>query len=480
MSNLKQQAVSGIIWTFSQQFSVQLINFGVQIILARLLMPDDFGLIAMLMVFVSIGQSLMDGGMTSSLIRMKDPKQVDFSTVFVTNLGVSIIIYALVFTAAPFIADFYDQELLKDILRVFALTFVIRSFVAVHIAKLTKEMNFKTQMKLQIPSTIVGAIVGVVMAYSGYGVWSLVWLNLTQTIVFTIQNWIFIKWRPSLIFDKDRFKYHFNFGYKLTLSGLLDTIYNDAYRIVIGKFFSPAQVGFFNQAETMRLFPVQQIGSVMGKVTYSLFSNIEGDDKLRSAYKTTMKLVLFVVIPIMLILILIAEEGFVFLFGEKWLPAVPYFQILAIASIIRPISSYNLNILKVKGRSDLFLKVEVIKKVIGVIAIAIGLPFGVMGLVISLTAVSFLFTTINMLFCGNLINYPLLAQVKDISKLFAFGIVTYLISYLAYVSIIKYIENNILIILAIGLLFASIYLSLVFIFEKNLVKQIKSIIKTKL
>src|SRR5690606_22710220 len=184
--------------------------------------------------------------------------------------------------------------------------------------------------------------------------------------------------------------------------------------------------------------------------------------------------------PIMLILILVAKEGFVLLFGEKWLPAVPYFQILAIASIIRPISSYNLNILKVKGRSDLFLKVEVIKKVIGVIAIAIGLPFGVMGLVISLTAVSFLFTTINMLFCGNLINYPLLAQVKDISKLFAFGIVTYFISYLAYVSIIKYIENNILIILAIGLLFASIYLSLVFIFEKNLVKQIKSIIKTKL
>lgn len=477
MSNLKKQAISGVIWTFAQQFSVQLINFGVQIILARLLMPEDFGLIAMLMVFISIGQFLMDGGMTSSLIRMKEPKQVDYSTVFVTNFGVSLIIYTLVFITAPFIADFYGQELLKNILRVFALTFVIRSLVAVHVAKLTKEMNFKTQMKLQIPSTIVGAIVGVLMAYSGYGVWSLVWLNLTQTIVFTLQNWIFIKWRPSLIFDKNRFKYHFNFGYKLTLSGLLDTIYNDAYRIVIGKFFSPAQVGFFNQAETMRLFPVQQIGSVMGKVTYPLFSNIDGDDKLRSAYKTTMKLVLFVVIPIMLILILIAEEGFVLLFGEKWLPAVPYFQILAIASIIRPISSYNLNILKVKGRSDLFLKVEIIKKVIGIIAIAIGLPFGVMGLVISLTAVSFLFTTINMLFCGNLINYPLLAQVKDISKLFVFGVIAYLISYLAYISIIKNLENNILIILVVSLLFTMLYLPLVWFFEKNLVKQLKSIIK---
>lgn len=285
MSNLKKQAISGVIWTFAQQFSVQLINFGVQIILARLLMPEDFGLIAMLMVFISIGQFLMDGGMTSSLIRMKEPKQVDYSTVFVTNFGVSLIIYTLVFITAPFIADFYGQELLKNILRVFALTFVIRSLVAVHVAKLTKEMNFKTQMKLQIPSTIIGAIVGVVMAYSGYGVWSLVWLNLTQTIVFTIQNWFFIKWKPSLMFDKNIFKYHFNFGYKLTLSGLLDTIYNDAYRIVIGKFFSPAQVGFFNQAETMRLFPVGQIGSVIGKVTYPLFANIKTDAELKNAYK---------------------------------------------------------------------------------------------------------------------------------------------------------------------------------------------------
>lgn len=475
--SLKKQAISGVIWTFAQQFSVQLINFGVQIILARLLMPEDFGLIAMLMVFVSIGQFLMDGGMTSSLIRMKEPKQVDYSTVFVTNFAISFLIYVLVFTAAPFIANFYGYEVLKDILRIFALTFVVRSFVAVHVAKLTKEMNFKTQMKLQIPSTIVGAIVGVIMAYTGYGVWSLVWLNLTQTIVFTIQNWVFIKWRPSLSFDKNRFKYHFNFGYKLTLSGLLDTIYNDAYRIVIGKFFLPAQVGFFNQAETMRLFPVQQIGSVMGKVTYPLFSNIEGNDKLRSAYKTTMKLVLFAVIPIMLILILIAEEGFALLFGEKWLPAVPYFQILAIASIIRPISTYNLNILKVKGRSDLFLKVEVIKKVIGVIAIVIGLPFGVMGLVISLTVVSFIFTTINMLYCGNLIEYSLWAQIKDISRLFVFGIIAYVISCLAYIYIIQNLEPNILIIILVSLLFTTLYLPLVWFFEKSLVKQLKSIIK---
>src|SRR5690554_5657907 len=474
---LKKQAVSGVVWTFAQQFSVQLINFGVQIILARLLMPEDFGLIAMLMVFISTGQFLMDGGMTSSLIRMKEPKQVDYSTVFVTNSGVSIIIYALVFIAAPFIADFYGQELLKNILRVFALTFVIRSLVAVHVAKLTKEMNFKTQMKLQIPSTIVGAIVGVIMAYSGYGVWSLVWLNLTQTIVFTIQNWIFIKWRPSLIFDKNIFKYHFNFGYKLTLSGLLDTIYNDAYRIVIGKFFSPAQVGFFNQAETMRLFPVQQLGTVLGKVTYPLFSNIKDDIQLKSAYKQTMKLVLFAVVPMMMILIVVGKELFLFLFGEKWLPAVPYFQILAFASVIRPITTYNLNVLKVKGRSDLFLKLEVYKKIIGAIAIIIALPYGIMTLVISYTIVYYLMNFLNMIYSGRLINYGIAEQFKDCYKIYLNGLFCLGVTYVIRESFFIGNLSNFGILMLVTLIFLALYLFITYIIDKELLLILRKIKK---
>jgi teichuronic acid exporter len=475
-SSLKKQAVSGVLWSFGQQFSVQIINFVVQIILARLLMPEMFGLIAMLTVFISIGQSLMDAGMTSSLIRSKNPDQLDYSTVFLTNLMISVSVYLITYLSAPFIAQFYNQEILKDILRLYALTFVIRSFVAVHIAKLTKEMNFKTQMILQIPSTIVGAIVGVTMAYLGYGVWSLVWLHITQSIVYTLQIWIFIPWRPSFVFNKRRFKYHFNFGYKLTLSGLLDTVYNDAYRIVIGKFFTPAAVGFFNQAETMRLFPVQQISSVMGKVTYPLFSNINGDIQLKNAYRITMKLVLFAVIPIMLILIVVAKEGFVFLFGEKWLPAVPYFQILATASIIRPISSYNLNILKVKGRSDLFLKVEIIKKIIGVIGIAMALPFGIMALVISLTAVSFLFVFINMYYCGKLINYSVLNQIKDVGKLFIAGFTAFVTSFFMREYLIIYTQNNLLIILIISFVFIGLYLLIIMLTEKQLIKTIINII----
>ncbi|WLW67011.1 lipopolysaccharide biosynthesis protein [Psychrobacter sp. van23A] len=474
--SLKKQAISGVKWNFVQQFSVQIINFVVQVILARLLMPEMFGLIAMVIIFISIGRALMDGGMTSSLIRTKNPDQLDYSTVFVTNIIVSFIIYGVVYFSAPYIADFYNQNILTDIVRLFALTFVIQALVAVHVAKLTKEMNFKLQMKLEIPATIISAIVGVTMAYKGYGVWSLVWLNLIRAIAFTVQYWLFVDWRPSLVFDKNRFKYHFHFGYKLTLSSLLNTIYNDAYRIVIGRFFSPASVGFFNQAETMRLFPVNQISSVVGKVTYPLFSKINDDLALKSVYRTTMKLILLCVVPVMLSLILVAEEGFRFVFGEKWLPAVPYFQILALASIVRPVSSYNLNILKVKGRSDLFLKLEIAKKSLGVIAILIGLPFQVIGLVIASTVFFYITVIIDMHYSGRLILYSMKEQVKDIYHLFVIGGLVFLILYPIKFYYQSYLKYDFLIASVFSTTFIIIYLLVLLAFDKNLYQTLKSII----
>ncbi|MCG3881879.1 lipopolysaccharide biosynthesis protein [Psychrobacter sp. Ps3] len=474
--SLKKQAISGVKWNFVQQFSVQIINFVVQVILARLLMPEMFGLIAMVIIFISIGRALMDGGMTSSLIRTKNPDQLDYSTVFVTNIIVSFIIYGVVYFSAPHIADFYNQNILTDIVRLFALTFVIQALVAVHVAKLTKEMNFKLQMKLEIPATIISAIVGVTMAYKGYGVWSLVWLNLIRAIAFTVQYWLFVDWRPSLVFDKNRFKYHFQFGYKLTLSSLLNTIYNDAYRIVIGRFFSPAAVGFFNHAETMRLFPVNQISSVVGKVTYPLFSKVNDDLALKSVYRTTMKLILLCVVPVMLSLILVAEEGFRFVFGEKWLPAVLYFQILALASIVRPVSSYNLNILKVKGRSDLFLKLEIAKKSLGVIAILIGLPFQVIGLVIASTVFFYITVIIDMHYSGRLILYSIKEQIKDIYHLFVIGGFVFLMLYPIKFYSQSYLKHDFLIASLFSTTFIILYLLVIFAFDKNLYQTLKSII----
>lgn len=478
-TNLKEQAVSGVVWTFAQQFSIQIINFTVQIFLARMLLPEMFGMIAMLSIFIAIGQVLMDGGMTSSLIRLKEPTQLDYSTVFMTNLMMSFGIYILVFLAAPYIADFYQLEPLENIVRVYALTFVIRSFVAVHVAKLTKEMNFKLQMKLQVPSTIFGAIVGLTLAYLGYGVWSLVWLNLSQVLMFTVQNWILIKWKPSFSFDKTAFKYHFDFGYKMTLSAILDTIYNNSYNIVIGKFFSPTVVGFYNQADNLRLLPVNQISTVMGKVTYPLFSNLANDVELKKAYRISMRLILVVVIPIMILLLVIAEVFFRFLFGDKWLPAVPYFQVLAIASIFRPIGTYNLNILKVKGRSDLFLKLEIVKKVIGVLAIVLALPFGIMALVYSLTITSIFFAFLNAYFCGQLINYKVQEQVSHIYKFFAIGIFSGVLSYLLFRLVESSSKHDFITLIVTSITYCILYFGLIYIFEKEIIATIKNLIKRR-
>lgn len=477
--SLKRQAISGVKWNFVQQFSVQIINFAVQIILARLLMPEMFGLIAMISVFISIGQSLMDSGMTSSLIRTDSPDQIDYSTVFITNIFVSLIIYSFIFMAAPSIANFYNQEVLVDLLRLFSLSFIINAFVAVHIAKLTKEMNFKSQMKIQIPSVILSALVGITLAYKGYGVWSLVWLNLARSIVFAVQAWLFIDWKPSIIFDKDRFLYHFKFGYKLTLSGLIDTIYNDSYRIIIGKFFSPASVGYFNHAETMRLFPVNQVSVVMNKVTYPYFSKIKDDIQLKEAYKTTMKMVLFVTTPLMLLLIIIAKVGFILVFGEKWLPSVYYFQILAFASIVRPIGSYNLNILKVKGKSDTFLRVEIYKKLIGILAIIIGIQYNILGLVVSLALVSYVWVFINMHYCGKLINFPLLEQVQNLIPIISMGIISTIPSLFLHNYVNQIYQNNLLSIFLTSFTYITIYLFMVYIIDKRFLILIKNTITNK-
>lgn len=477
--SLKKQAISGVKWNFVQQFSVQVINFAVQVILARLLMPEMFGLIAMIIVFISIGESLMNSGMTSSLIRTKNPTQLDYSTVFITNMCMSIAIYAFTYLLAPYISSFYNQELLTNIVRLFALSFVINALVAVHIAKLTKEMNFRLQMKLQIPSALISGVVGVTLAYMEYGVWSLVWLNLARSLLFALQCWFFISWKPSLVFNKDRFKYHFKFGYKLTLAGLIDTIYNDAYRIIIGKLYSPTAVGYFNHAETMRIFPVNQITVVLEKVTYPFFSNIDGGKRLKSAYKTSVKLVTLIVTPIMLILIVIAEEGFLLIFGEKWLPSVPYFQVLAIASIVRPLSSYNLNILKVKNRSDLFLYISIVKKLIGIVAIVIGIQFGVMGLVLSLTIVSLIWAIMNMVYCGKLINYRLIEQLKDITPIMLISVIATLCSYLLKVNIASFIYSKIAVVLIVPIFYLFIYIPLAYLIDRSLFNIIMGILKNK-
>ncbi|MBP6182575.1 lipopolysaccharide biosynthesis protein [Flavobacterium sp.] len=413
--SLKQKALSGMFWTLIQQFSTQGIGFVVSIVLARLLLPEQFGLIAMLGIFVGLGTNLLESGLGQSLIRTTNPDLEDYSTVFYFNLVGSFIVYFIIFFCAPYIAIFYSQPQLESITRWYCLIFITNALSSIHYTRLTKQMLFKKELTITIPSLILSSIVGITMAYSGYGVWSLVASGLTQSLAVAVQMWIRSDWRPVLSFNKEKFKYHFDYGYKLTLSGILDTLFTNAYVIIIGKYFAPAQVGFYNRADTLKQLPVSNISNVLNKVTFPLFAQVKDDDvRLKDIYRKIMQMVLFFVAPILLIMAALGEPLFRFLFTEKWLPAVPYFQILCWAGILYPIHAYNLNILKVKGRSDLFLKLEIIKRTMVGLIIAMSLPYGIYGLLYGGIITSVLAFFINTYYSGKFLNYSSWHQMVDV------------------------------------------------------------------
>jgi len=453
------------VWTYAQQFGNQLIGFIVSLILARILMPEEFGLIGMIAVFVAVGNTLLHGGLTKSLIRREDLDAQDYSTVFYFNLAAGILVYFGVFLLAPLVADFYSQPILTGILRVYCVTFIISAFAAVQLARLTKIMDFKTQTIIAIPAAIIGGIVGVVMALTGYGVWSLVWSSIVTSTISTVQLWIYSGWAPGFNFNFQKFKAHFNYGYKLTLSELLDRIFNNIFLIVIGKYFSAAQVGFYTRAQTMNQLPVTNISNALNRVTFPLFVSIQNDDvRLRRVYKQLMQMVVFVITPILIFLAVLAEPTFRFLFTEKWLPAVPYFQILCITGILFPIHSYNLNILNVKGRSDLFLKLEVFKKMIIVITLLVTIPFGIIALLYGQVFISIFAFFINSHYTGKFINYTALQQLKDVLPIillavFAGGIV-FLLDYFG----LK-LNMDIIRILIGGVVGSSVYLFTAYLFK---------------
>ena len=327
-----------------------------------MLLPEEFGLIGMIYIFMGIGATLIDSGLGASIVRTTNPDQRDYSTVFFFNLFGSILIYGIMFVSAPLVAKFYGQESLIKIIRLYCLIFIFNAFSTIQLTRLQKSLNFKPETLSAIVSTVFSGVLGVYLAYSGYGVMSLVLMAITNSIVKATMLWVQTRWKPDWIFDKEKFKYHFGFGSRLMVSGILGTIYNNIYNVLIGKYFSTQQLGYYNRADTLILLPAGNIGTILGKVTYPLFAEVKDDEaRLRNAYRKIMKMVIFIISPTLVFMGVLAEPLFRFMFTEKWLPAVPYFQILVLTGILYPIHVYNLNILQVKGRSDLLLKIEIIR-----------------------------------------------------------------------------------------------------------------------
>lgn len=476
MDNLKKSTLNGFFWTTGQQFGVHIINFAAHLILARLLDPSVFGVIAMLSIFMTIGQTLMDGGMASSLIRTNNADEKDYSTVFFINLISSIFIYLILFLLAPYISKLFGQPILTEILRIYTLTFIIQAFTTVQVTRLTKEMNFKQQLKIQIPSTILGATVGLILALQDFGVWSLVFLALTTSFVSSVLYWIKSDWRPKHFIDKEKLKIHFGFGSKLVVSGLITNIYSNIYIFIIGKFFSAQQLGFYSQANNLRMFPVRNITIALQKVTYPLFSKIQDDNvRLKKIFKKITKLVFFIVSPIMIFLILAAKPIFQLVLTEKWNTSIPFFQILCIGAIFYPQSIYNLNIISAKGKSDLHLKLELIKKISSSLFLFLIFPFGIWGIVYAQTISMLIHAGVNTYYSGKLINYSLKEQFFDVLPILIYSLISYFVSLFLVVNFFN-TSNNFLLILANAFFFFLTYLLLCILFKVDSFKDVKSII----
>ena len=423
--SLKGQAIGGIVWTIADTFILRGLSFVATLILARWLGPAEFGLVGMIAVFIAIGTSLTDSGLTNSLIRAREKDNSDFTTVFWLNLGMSAIVYSVLFVSAPWIAEFFKQPVLVGLVRLYCLSFVISAFSAVQLARLTSEMAFKKIAKLNIPGTVIGVIVGLILGYKGFGAYSIVWMYLTTQIVQSIMLWSTSSWKPSFNYSREKARYHYSFGYKLMLSGLINTIFQNIYNIIIGKLYNPTMLGYFERSRTFNMYPVTVLTSVISKVTYPLLANIQDNkEQVGIVYRKILRLAFFVIAPLMFLFAAIAEPLFNIVLGKEWRQAIPFFQILCLGTMFYPIHAFNLNVFMVYGRSDLFLKLEVVKKVVVVIAIAVGYWFGIYGLVWSSVVTSYIALLINTHYSADMINYTQKQQFKDMVPTFALSAIS--------------------------------------------------------
>lgn len=434
--SLKHQAVKGVMWSAVERFSVQGIQFILTIIIARLVLPSDYGLIAMLGIFLAIAQVFVDSGFSNALIQKKDRTETDFSTVFYFNILISIIIYFLLYISAPYIATFYKEPELSSVTRWIGLNIIISSFSIVQRAKLTINVDFKRQAKASLVAVLVSGAIGIFLAYKGWGVWALVAQTLSNSLLNTLLLWIFAKWIPKWVFSRESFHTLFSFGSKLLLSGLLHTIYINLYSLVIGRRYSSMDVGFYNRAYQFAYFPSINIVGIINRVIFPIQCEMQDDnERLKTSFIKYLRMSCFIIFPLMIIMAVLSKPFILLLLTEKWLPAAELLSILCFAYMWYPVMVVNNQILNVKGRSDYFLYAEIIKKIVAITILLITLPFGVRTLCWGIVVYNFFDMAIIIYYTKKVIYIGYLEQVRNIIPLFLLSVlmggITYLSLYLS-------------------------------------------------
>lgn len=435
--SLRNKTVKGTIWSGIDNVAQMGVTFIVSIVLARLLSPDDYGLIGIIAIFTTVCTALINGGFTTALIRKKDVTDDDYSTAFIVNLVVSLVLYFAIYMCSPLIADFFDRQELIALTRVASIGMIIGALALVPQTRLTKDIDFKSQTKITIVASIVSGAVGILMALVGFGVWSLVWQQLVYHILRSALLWVANKWTPSLRFSNSSFKDLFGFGWKMMVSSLLDNIWKELYQVVVGKFYSPASLGQYTRANQFSQLFSSNLTNVIQRVTYPVLSNIQDDkERMVAAYRKIIKLTMFVTAISMLFLGAISEPFLYCLIGAKWHEAATYLPLICIASSTYPLQAINLNMLQVQGRSDLFLGLEVIKKILFLGPLFIGAFVGIMPMLYANLVATIIAFFLNSHYSGKFLGYSSWMQLKDISLSYTIAIfVSILIYFLKYLPV---------------------------------------------
>lgn len=431
-NSLKQKTISSMIWNAIQRFGTILLSFATNIVLARMLLPEDFGAIGMLAIFISLSEVFIDGGFGSALIQKKHPTQDDYSTIFYWNLAVSTFLFCVMQVAAPWIGEFYHMPKLSNLLRVLSVVLIINGFTVVQTNILTKTLSFKLIAKIRLVATAIAMVVSILAAYQGFGVWSLVLKDVLAALLGSLAFWIFNKWRPSLVFSWSSFRELFSFGGLMLLSSLMNSLFENLQGLVIGRCYTAKDLGLYSQAKKLDELPSKSLSQIVTQVSFPVFSQVADNKEL--LIRTIRKNVIcttYLIFPLQCLLIAVASPLFIFVFSDKWVDAIPYFRILCIYSMFVSLNAINTNIYKALGKSNIYFGVQLTKKLISLGLLLVGLQYGVKGVTWSVSISGIIWWIFAASVNIKVVGYGLFTQIKDIALQFTISIMIGIVTWLS-------------------------------------------------
>lgn len=474
--SLRTQTKKGLFWKAFDTFSNTGMQFVVGIVMARLLSPTDYGITALPAVFLAVASTFVDGSFGLALIRKPELSEKDLSTSFFYSLAMGVFMYFCLFIGAPIIAQFYNTPVLTSLIRITALTFLWGSLVTPQAVILRRQLNFKTPARISLISNLVAGCVGITIAYMGYGLWALVASNITSSLMNVTQMWIAVKWLPRTGWSKESFRYLWDFGNKMVGTDLLNTLQLNIAPIIIGKFFSPLQLGLYNRAQSFSILPVQQLTNILRTVSFPVLSKLQDDNELMTAnYRKMIRTACFISFPLMMIVAALAKPLIILMLTVKWVSCVILLQILCFSTMWSPMSSLNLNILQVKGRTDLYFNLEIKKKIVGIALMLVSLPFGVKWLCVSMVVNSLYCIFVNVRSANKVLPIGVVSQYKDIIPSLILSLSMFAI---VYASTFLF-DNSWIQLLIGGLLGVTIYLGVSFIMKFDELENVLDIFKIR-